>query len=49
MPTLKVGVGEGNELVLSNNGYGDCGLTRMYIAIFLVSLWKDLAKGQESI
>lgn len=47
MPTLKVGVGEGNEFVLSNNGWRDCGLTRMYFPIFLVSLWRDLAKGQE--
>lgn len=47
MPTLKVGTGEGNELVLSNNGCRDGGLTGVYIAIFSVSLRRDLAKGQE--
>lgn len=41
---LQVGIREGSGHVLS---WRDRGLTRMCIPIFLASLWRDLAEGQE--
>lgn len=48
-PTWRSLSGKAVAMSFPTMGWRDCGLTRACIPIFLVSPWRDLAKGQEWI